>query len=80
MGTVLSCVSCTPFKLSRSEKIRTLPVYTYLNLNRKTRMHSRRMRTARLLPISPGGVPGPGGRVPGPGGGGEGVYLVRGEG
>ena len=45
-------------------------------------MHSSRMRTARLLPVSPrmhcsGGVPGPGvylvlggGGVPGPGGGG----------
>ena len=42
-------------------------------LHNYTRMHSSRMRTARLLPVSPsmhcpGGVPGPGGwGLPGPG-------------
>ena len=38
-------------------------------------MHSSRMSTARLLPVSPRSVPGPGvGGVPGP----SGVYLVPG--
>ena len=56
-----------------------------------TRLHSSRMRTTRLLPVSPsmhcsrgeylvpGGVPGLGKGVPGPGGcvWSQGVYLVR---
>ena len=55
-----------------------LTFFTFIQIS--TRMHSSRMRTARLLPVSPSmhclGVGGylPGGEVPGP----RGMYLPRG--
>ena len=62
----------------------TVSGHRYARIFYQTRMHSSRMCTARLLPVSPsmhcsgvylvwGGTPGPRGDVPGPG---WGVYLV----
>ena len=79
-------------KCNTSEEAKSLHLQKPKKNKKKTRMHSSRMRTARLWPVSPGmhfsrgGVPGPG-SVPGPGRctwsrggvpGPRGVYLVPG--